>query len=487
MKKVLLLLVGVIAIGMYVNTQVEATGEKSEVTNLAEVESDGSISEIKELNQTESDGEVTAIPNKQQKTQRSSPTKIFELKRYFAQIKNGSSGNELIPMPNVDFKISYKLNGKDVFFYENGKTNEKGEVLDIPAVEIPAEVNAIRVWYYLGNEERGYIQKYNKTKYCFIVTQSIPAGSALINYWCNFWMGSTTDSDAAFYNFQAARQNYYYDCAVKEYKEAVNKVNKLFPSTASFKVAPINVNFEKGEYVDQGNAFWRYGYDKSNLPDITIGDWSSKNFPEKSVKHNIMHEWTHWNMYQITGMPGGSYLNNYSFNKNPQTSYKEGWAYLVGYLFSREYDLQEEDLFVQNDNRDGINRLYGKSTIMTVKQVLYDLLDVSSADEDFSLSKRYIDGDVSELEERRMNLGLMHTIMVESKATTLQEYLNYMEDKYILTASDKKKYEKVLEINGLNRDGSFKFNEDGTPFSKSYDASRDDEVEDVLEKEETHE
>lgn len=30
-----------------------------------------------------------------------------------------------------------------------------------------------------------------------------------------------------------------------------------------------------------------------------------------------------------------------------------------------------------------------------------------------------------------------------------------MEEKYILTASDKEKYSKVLEVNGLSRDGSY--------------------------------
>lgn len=241
MKKILLL-VSFLAIGMYTNNQVKAKEEKSDV---AEVENVTSVSEIAEINQIESGGETTALPTKKQKAQRSTETKTFELKRYFAQIKDGSSGTELVPMPNVDFKISYKLNGKDVFFYENGRTNEKGEVLDIPAVEIPAEVNSIRVWYYLGNEERGYIQKYNKTKYCFIVTQNIPTESVSINYWCNFWIGSTTDQDTAFYNFQAARQNYYFDRAVKEFQEIIKKTNNLFPDTVSFEVAPINVNFEK--------------------------------------------------------------------------------------------------------------------------------------------------------------------------------------------------------------------------------------------------
>lgn len=62
-----------------------------------------------------------------------------------------------------------------------------------------------------------------------------------------------------------------------------------------------------------------------------------------------------------------------------------------------------------------------------------------------------------------------------------------MENKYILIASDVKKYEKVLEINGLNRDGSFKYNEDGSPLQKSSSMSGVTENEDALDSEETPE
>ena len=52
-----------------------------------------------------------------------------------------------------------------------------------------------------------------------------------------------------------------------------------------------------------------------------------------------------------------------------------------------------------------------------------------------------------------------------------------MENKYILTAADMKKYEKVLVVNGLNKDGSFKFNEDGSPLTKNSSSVQENEFE----------
>lgn len=186
-----------------------------------------------------------------------------------------------------------------------------------------------------------------------------------------------------------------------------------------------------------------------------------------------MHEWTHWNSWRETQRG----QDKETAPPTIRNSYREGWAYLVGHMFADNYAYDSKDLIVQNDNRNGVNRYYGRVSSMTAEHVLYDLLDVTSSDEDFSLSQRFIDDDLSELEQRRINLGLMHTIMVESKATTLQEYLNYMENKYILTAADMKKYEKVLEVNGLNSDGSFKFNEDGSPLTKSSSSVQENEFE----------
>ena len=394
---------------------------------------------------------------------KSGVTRNLEIRRFYARIKDGSSGTELVSLPNSEYRISYIYEGKEIFIYGKGTTNEKGEILNLPAMEIPAEVTQIRFRYYLGNEKRGYIKKYNNIVYQFVVSQNI-SSSGILNGYSNFWVGSTTDPDRYFYNFHAAKLNFFYDESVKEFSNIITKTNELLLKTVPFNVEPINMFFEKGEYLDQNNGFWRNGHKGNKIADITIADNSNRQiFNDQSIKSKVMHEWTHWNSWRETQRGQDKETAPLTI----RNSYREGWAYLIGRMYAEEYDLSKEEFIVQNDNKDGINRYFGKPTIMTVKQVLCDLLDVSSQDEDFSLSHRFIDEEISELDQRKLNLGLLHTIMVESKATTLQEFLNYMENKYILTASDVKRYEKVLEINGLNRDGSFRFNEDGSPLTKN--------------------
>lgn len=277
--------------------------------------------------------------------------------------------------------------------------------------------------------------------------------------------GNTADEESSFYNYQASRINHYFDQAVQEYSHAVELANDLLPDTAPFEVAPINFNFQKGHYVDDGNFFSRTGHDGSKVADIVIGDKSSKIFSKQFIMHNVMHEWTHWNLYRYANAPGGDYDGHEGYNTNPKISFKEGWPLMIGDLFALNYDMVKEDLRVQTDNQNGVNRLFGKSTNYTVKQVLYDLVDTGSNDEDFSLSQRYLDGEMSDLEIRRLNLGILHTVMAESKTVTLQELLAAVEKKYVLTKSDKEKFAQLLEINGLSRDGAFTLDNDGNPLA----------------------
>lgn len=478
MKKLFLLLMLVtIFIGTFTYSQAVAESKKEDA--IADIvdkkETDGEDSEQEEVAETEEGN--TDIDKKdtlsKRSLTRSGTTRNLEIKRFYARIKDGSIGEELVSLPNSEYRVSYIHEGKEVFIHGKGTTNEKGEILNLPAIEIPAEVTQIRFRYYLGNEKRGYIKKYNNIVYQFVVGQNI-SSAGIINGYSNFWVGSATDPDRYFYNFQAAKLNYFYDESVKEFSDIVTKTNELLPKTVPFNVEPINMYFEKGEYLDQNNGFWRNGHKGNKIADITIADNSNRQiFNDRAIKSKVMHEWTHWNSWRETQRG----QDKETAPPTIRNSYREGWAYLVGHMFADNYAYDSKDLIVQNDNRNGVNRYYGRVSSMTAEHVLYDLLDVTSSDEDFSLSQRFIDDDLSELEQRRINLGLMHTIMVESKATTLQEYLNYMENKYILTTADMKKYEKVLEVNGLNSDGSFKFNEDGSPLTKSSSSVQENEFE----------
>lgn len=453
MKKILLLLVGLTSIGLYANNQVEAKEENEQVVVLKDTE--------------ENDGEASdevSQEGRQRSLAKATDTRKIDIKKFYIEVTDGATGSVPVPISNSKFTVNYTHNNRDILLYE-GKTNEKGEILNLPAKEIPFEVEALRIRFTLGNDNRGYVQKFNKNAYRFtfncglnssLTTNTINYSSTKVKF------GNTADEDTYFYNFQATRMNHYFDQAVNEYSSAVKLANNLLPDTKPFEVAPININFEKGMLL-KSNGFNRNGYDGKGTADIVMKDRTDRTFSTQYLMHNVMHEWTHWNLYRYANAPGGAYESHYSYNTNPKISFKEGWPLLIGDLFALNYDMANEDLRVQTDKYNGINRLYGKSTIYTVKQVLYDLVDTGSNDEAISISQRYLDEEMTDLEVRQLNLGILHTVMAEDKTVTLQDLLTSVEKKYVRTRSDKEKFAKLLEVNGLSRDGAFTLDNDGNP------------------------
>nr|WP_242704475.1 hypothetical protein [Enterococcus sp. 665A] len=381
-------------------------------------------------------------------------TRTVQLKRFYLRVTDGAEDSVPVPLPNTRYTIRLVTKEQEVFLHE-GVTNNQGEIKDVALRKIPLEGASLKIGYILGNDQRGYVQKYNKKPYSFVFTLRLGSDNT-INYSNHqVLFGKEKQEETFFYNFQAARINDYFDQAVQAQANAVKQARKLLPDTAKFTIKPININFEQGKYLDKSNAFSRNGHDNRAIPDIVMGDRSDKNFETKKLMHNIMHEWTHWTMYTTFAMPGGEYDSHYGVNSDPKISYKEGWALFAGEFFAAPESLAERDTLVQEDDHQGVNRLFGKSTNLTVQQVLYDLLDTGSTDEAFHISERYLDEERSEQAMHQVNFGILYTLMLESEATTLQEFLTYLEDKYIVTASDKEKFTEVLKINGLARDGSF--------------------------------
>lgn len=456
MKKVLLL-VGIFVIGMYVNDQVEAEENEKTIEIASIEESDGEA--FDELTQ---DG-------KQRSLSRTTGNRTVELKRFYIEVTDGAANSVAVSMPNTKLSISYSYNDKEIQIHE-GTTNNFGEITNLTFKEIPNEVTTLKIRYHLGNNERGFVQKFNKNSYQFVYTLSLSTNSIDTKGSPKVRFGAQGNEDSYFYNFQAARINYYFDEAVREYVENVQMANELLPETSKFELPPINFHFEKGQFVDKKNSFYRNGFDGSGTANIVIADKSNRDFNEWYLKHNIIHEWSHWNLTKNVGSFGGTYINHYTYNEKPAVSYGEGWPLLVGEMYARNYDLSNRDQQVQTDKVDGVNRLFGKSTNVTVQKVLYDLLDVVSVDEGFSVSKRFLDEEMSELNQKKLNLGIMHTIMVESKATTLQDFLKYLEKNYVKTKKDKAEYAKALEVNGLSRDGAFTLDNAGNPLASPLQA-----------------
>ena len=112
---------------------------------------------------------------------------------------------------------------------------------------------------------------------------------------------------------------------MQEYSCAVELANESLPDTEVFEAAPININFEKGMLL-KSNGFNKNGYDGKGTADIVMKDRADKNFPTQYLMHNVMHEWTHWNLYRYAYAPSGGYDGHYSYNLNPRVSFKEGWC-----------------------------------------------------------------------------------------------------------------------------------------------------------------
>lgn len=367
------------------------------------------------------------------------------------------------PIPDSEYTITYTDADGNSIEAATGETDSNGAIQDV-TLDIPSDVSTIKVNYTLGNADRGYILRSNGNKYQLAYTKSIPTNN-IINYTANSKFGVVGNEARYESNFVAARINNYYVQAVDELTSAIDAAHKQFSGISSFENKPINITFERGYHLNEINAFYRNGHDSSGTPDIVIADRTSLGtFTTAYLMANVMHEWTHWNLYRTANLPSGTYTSHYSYNTNVKISYKEGLALFAGNVFAYDYDRSSTDNQVQTDDSDGVNRLFGKSTNKTVEQVLYDLLDVNSngEDEDFYITERYLDDDtLTEKQIDKLNFGVIYAEMMQSKAQSLSEFLQYIENKYVLTNSDKTKFEKVLSVNGLSSTGDFTLDEDG--------------------------
>lgn len=400
--------------------------------------------------------DVEESENKQQKhlVPLAGKTKTLTWKKFNLMVTDGEKTSVPVPIANSNYTISYVSSNKEVILHE-GKTTVNGEILNIPVKQVPSEIESIRIRYTLGEASRGFVNRTNKLPYKFTFTKTI-AKSTTIDSTVTTKFGNATDVESPFYNFHATRINYFFDQSIREVQAVSNTAKNVFLGMTPISIKPINIYFEKGYLKDKRNGFSRVGYNKDGMPCLNIADKKTRLPVDTYLKHNVMHEWMHWNMFQANGMPGErDYYDGHSgYNPDPQTSYKEGFALVLGDMFARNYDLKSEDMLVQTNNNNR-NEVLGISTNNTVKGVLYDLLDILSEDEVFSISNRYIEGPLTELNQRKMNVGVLITLMKDSKATTLQGLLNYYEKKYVLTKADQQEFRKLLAVNGLTNSGEF--------------------------------
>lgn len=382
----------------------------------------------------------------------------FLIKEYYQDTTN------YVTFRNANTQISYvDGSGKTQIVYA-GQVGDSGAIENVTLKDIPTSITNLTVHFYLGNDNLGFVTKADNTKYGFVTTMDISSLDPVnVERFTSFH--SSTNPDSYYSNYTATKVYNFYQDIYDEQVQCVNYARSVLPSLSPVTFAPINVVWEDGYNLNMGSGFDRNGHLNTGTPNIVIGD--ADGLTDLMLKIDLVHEWAHWNMYRVTGMPGGSYVSHTAYNDNPQVSYKEGWASFQNNRYNFGYQWTfKNDTMVQDDPQ-----LFGKSTNYIVRGVLMDLFDVNTPEElatendNFDMAQRYLDDGMTDTQRDQLSEGIMYIATVESKATTLDAYLQYLESHYVITSSDKVKFQRILAINGLNDQGAFTLDEDGNPLN----------------------
>lgn len=428
----------------------------------ADSEQSESIEEITPTEQSVSINEQ----GQQNNLGQNSDSKEVKISNILLKIKSKSAEDEPVTFPNSKYRIWYTKNidgVNKVIIAHEGVTNAAGEIKDVALKDIPSDIATLNFRMIMGNDDRGYIQSDTNTIYGLVFSAHI-AEKTVLNFSNTSTYGSTEEEIQ--YCYLKAKLNYYFSDAMNEVEKIVAMANTAAPETTELLPwNPINIVFQKGYKTTAGSVYYSNGSGQVKVPHILIGD-NPSNITTKGMKHNIIHEWLHYHMGKNIQTPGGSYSGHYGYNANFQTSYKEGIALLFGDMYGWEYNYPyaSYDTIVQR-----MPKARGRSTNSTVYLVLADLLDTDNLDENVSLAKSYPYYDtLSDKERKQLNLGMIYTIAMESRARTLQQFLQYFKEKYAITASDKAEFEKLLSVNSLSPEGHFTLKPDPSdPENKS--------------------
>jgi len=191
---------------------------------------------------------------------------------------------------------------------------------------------------------------------------------------------------------------------------------------------------------------------------------------------NLSHEWSHWIMYSAlngfnTG--GGHYNDRYSVC-DPRVSWKEGWALTQSNLIATALGNWPYNSYqfgrLQFDTSPQSNNVTGKSTLSTVNGVLIDIFDKDytynglegvNEEEFFDLASEHslLEGNFNKdraMKDSKLANGLLIIAMVNSKATTLSEYIQYLRNNgYIINDAQ---FDDMLSLNGIDSMGNFTMN-----------------------------
>ena len=408
--------------------------------------------------------------------------KPVTVNRFLLQIYSDKK-EEAVPIKNASVKVLYyDAEGKRQLLRDDVVSDDNGEIKNF-TVNLPEEINRIYFQYGMTNSEAGSLVNSKGNIYYPIVSAIIPENHQLDHTETRFIMNSGKEETKEF-NYQVIRFWNAYQLLVKEMKENVQITLDTFPELKEnfdFSFEPIPVLYEPNyQYNEKGGAFFKsksdgIGVIKKGTPFIHIPHPESLNTltraqQEENLNVNLSHEWAHWTMYQALGsLDGGGYSSHSGYNTNVKTSYKEGWAlfhanrYPYGYNWNWNLDnsMQTSET-VKTSGK--LEKCYGKSTNWTVNSVLRDIFDMESPrepEDQYDIAKDWKPDVAEQGQEYRMKLstGLMFIAMVNSKATTLEEYVTYMKENGFI--KDKIRFDIIMVLNGVDHLGRFTLDQNG--------------------------
>ncbi|MGM0338608.1 hypothetical protein [Enterococcus sp. AZ007] len=389
---------------------------------------------------------------------------------------------EAIPIKNASVKILYyDADGKRQVVQEGINSDENGEIKEA-TVNMPEEIK--RIYFQLGltNTDAGSLVNSKGIVYNPTVSIPIPEDRQIDHTETRFIMNSGDESTKE-RNYQSVKVWNLYQTMVKEMRDSVQTTLDTFPElkeTFNYTFEPIPVLYEHNYKIGNG-AFFKskaietIGVIKKGTPYIHIPHLESLNSKtreqqEEAFNVNLSHEWQHWTMFKALGsLAGGDYSSHSGYNSDVKMSYKEGWAlfhanrYPYGYNWSWRLDNSIQTLETV-DTTGKLEKCYGKSSNWTVNSVLRDIYDMESPrepEDQYDIAKDWKpDVGTGDLEYRKkLANGLMFIAMVNSKATTMEEYVSYLREQGFV--KDKIRFDILLTLNGLDYKGRFTLDEEG--------------------------
>lgn len=408
--------------------------------------------------------------------------KPVTVNRFLLQLYSDKK-EEAIPIKNASVKIMYyDADGKRHTVGEGISSDDNGEIKNV-TVNMPEEITRIYFQFGLTNLEVGSLVNSKGGLYYPIVSILIPENRQIDHTETRFIMNRGDESTKEF-NYQSIKVWNLYQVMVKEMKGNVQTALDTFPELRAnfdFEFKPIPVMYEHNyQYNGNNGAFFKsrsegIGVIKKDTPFIHIPHPESLNAKtraqqEENFNVNLSHEWAHWTMYLALGkLDGGGYSSHSGYNSNIKTSYKEGWAlfhanrYPYGYNWNWHLDnsMQTSDTVFSAGR---LEKCYGKSTNWTVNSVLRDIYDMDSfrePEDQYDIAKDWKPDVVSGDQEfrKKLSTGLMFIAMVNSKATTLEEYVTYMKENGFV--KDKIRFDIDLILNGVDQRGRFTLDQNG--------------------------